>query len=88
MEGVWRKGVSKSHLREVSASKMPSTKFCEGLLDFVAINSPKWPTIQKTRVNEQPQVLQMPRAFHDVSRILFAKLLLRTTHPFASENLK
>ena len=39
MEGVWRKGVSKNRLYEVSASKTPSTKFCEGFWDFIAVSS-------------------------------------------------
>ena len=39
MEGVWRKGVSKTRLYEVSASKIPSAKSCEGFWDFVAVSS-------------------------------------------------
>ena len=48
MEGVWRKGVSKNRLYEVSAAKIPSTKLCEVFWDFVAVSSPLWLTIART----------------------------------------
>ena len=37
------KEVSKNRLYEVSASKIPSTKFCEGFWNFVAVSSTTGP---------------------------------------------
>ena len=38
--GCVEKGGQQNRLYEVSASKIPSTKFCEGFWDFVAVSSP------------------------------------------------
>ena len=51
MEGVWRKGVSKNRLYEVSASKIPSTKLCEGFWDFVAVSSATGPPFHELSTN-------------------------------------
>ena len=47
------KGVRKNHLYEVSASKIqvPSTKFCEGFWDFVAVSSPTGPPFHELSTN-------------------------------------
>ena len=59
--------VSKNHLYnliyiiyEVSASKVPSTKFCEGFWDFVALSFPTGPPFHETSTNSP----ECPRAFH------------------------
>ena len=50
-EGAWRKGVSQNRLYEVSASKIPSTKFYEGFWDFVAVSFPTGPPFHETSTN-------------------------------------
>ena len=48
---MWRKGFSKMCLYEVSASKIPSTKFCEGFWVFVAVSFPTGPPFHVTSTN-------------------------------------
>ena len=42
---------SANRLYEVSASKIPSTKFCEGFWDFVAVSSPTGPPFHELSTN-------------------------------------
>ena len=45
------KGGQQNRLYEVSASKIPSTKFCEGFWDFVAVSSPTGPPFHELSTN-------------------------------------
>ena len=45
------KGGQQNRLYEVSASKTPSTKFCEGFWDFVAVSSPTGPPFHELSTN-------------------------------------
>ena len=57
MEAKWRvcgEGGSKNCLYEVSdvsASKIPSTMFCKGFWDFVAVSSPTGPPFHELSTN-------------------------------------
>ena len=84
MEGVWRKGVSKNRLYEVSASKIPSTKFCEGFWDFVAVSSPTGPPFHELSTNSLG-FYECPAPSTMLVAQVFAKPFLCTTLPFASD---
>ena len=84
MEGVWRKGVSKNRLYEVSASKIPSTKFCEGFWDFVAVRSPTGPPFHELSTNSLG-FYECPAPSTMLVEQVFAKPFLCTTLPFASD---
>ena len=84
MEGVWRKGVSKNRLYEVSASKIPSTKFCEGFWDFVAVSSPTGPPFHELSTNSLG-FYECPAPSTMLVEQVFAKPFLCTTLPVASD---
>ena len=84
MEGVWRKGVSKNRLYEVSAPKIPSTKFCEGFWDFVAVSSPTGPPFHELSTNSLG-FYECPAPSTMLVEQDFGKHFLCTTLPFASE---
>ena len=52
MEGVYGKGVSKNCFYEVSTSKIPSRKLCEGFCFFFTVSFRKGPPFHEWSANE------------------------------------
>ena len=71
----------------VSASKIPSTKFCEGFWDFVAVSSPTGPPFHELSTNSLG-FYECPAPSTMLVEQVFAKPFLCTTLPFASESCK
>ena len=76
------KGDQQKRLYEVSASKIPSTKFCEGFWDFVAVSSPTDPPFHELSTNSLGFYEGHAPSTALVESV-FAKPFLCTTLPFA-----